>query len=119
MDSQTCKALFRKRAAVNARMMHIKKYIDSLQDTVDVDYVYVRLKLLEKLWEEYSAVEDQLGYNDDYEMQQHRLDGGAFKETYCELRARIDRIISEDRLARDFTSAESPIPRALHKIATF
>jgi hypothetical protein len=119
MDSQTPKALVRKRAAVNARMMHIKKYIDSLQDTVDVDDVNVRLQLLEKLWKEYSVVEDQLGYNDDDEMQQHRLDRGAFTETYCELRARIDRITSEDRRARDVTSAESQTPRALHKIATF
>jgi hypothetical protein len=36
-------------------------------------------------------------------------------ETYCELRARIDRIISEDRRARDVSSAESQKPRATHE----
>ena len=55
--------------------------------------VNVRLQLLEKLWEEYNTVQDQLEYNDDDETQQHELD----REAYCELRARVDRIISEDR----------------------
>jgi hypothetical protein len=41
MDSQTRKALVRKRGAVKAKMTHIKKYIDSLQDTVDVHEVNV------------------------------------------------------------------------------
>jgi len=49
MDSQTYKALVRKRAAVKARMTHIKKYIDSLPDTVDMHDVNVRLHLLEKV----------------------------------------------------------------------
>ena len=97
MDSQTCKALVRKRAAVKARMMHIKKYINNLEDSVDVHDVNVRLQLLEKEWEEYSVVQDQLEYNNDDEMQQHELDREAFTETYCKLRARIDGIISDDR----------------------
>ena len=48
-------------------MTHIKKYvyIEGLPDTVDMHDVYVRLQLLEKVWEEYSAVQDQLEYNDD------------------------------------------------------
>jgi hypothetical protein len=115
MDSQTRKALVRKRAAIKARMTHLKKYIDSLQDTVDVHDANVRLQLLEKVWEEYNAVQDQLEYNDDDETQQHELDREAFTETYCELRARIDRIISEDRRARDASLAESQAPRALHE----
>jgi hypothetical protein len=49
MDSQTRKALVRKQAAVKARMTHIKKYIDSLPDTVDVHDVNVRLQLLQKV----------------------------------------------------------------------
>ena len=52
-------------------------------------------------------------YCDD-EMQQHELDREAFAETYCELKARIDRMISEDRRARDVSSAESQKPRATH-----
>ena len=95
-------------------MMHIKKYIDSLLDTVDVHDVNVRLQLLEKVWEEYNAVQDQLEYNDD-ETQQHELDRETFTETYCELRARINRIISEDRRARDVSSAELQKPRATHE----
>jgi hypothetical protein len=43
-------------------MTHIKKYIDSLQDTVGVHYVNFRLQLLEKVWEEYNAVRDQLQF---------------------------------------------------------
>jgi DNA repair ATPase RecN len=74
MNSNTCKTLVRKRAAVNARMTHIKKYIDSLQDTVDMHDVNVRLQLLEKVWKEYNTVQDQLEYNDDDETQQHELD---------------------------------------------
>jgi len=115
MDSQTRKALVRKRAAVKARMTHIKKYIDSLPDTVDVHDVNVRLQLLEKVWEEYNAVQDQLEYNDDDETQQHELDREAFTETYCELRARVDRIISEDRRARDVSSAEIQKPRGMRE----
>jgi hypothetical protein len=108
MDFQTRKALRRKRAAVNTRMTRIKKCIDGLQDTVDMRDVNVRLHKLEKLWEEYSAVQDQLGRDDDdEEMQHHELDREAFTETYCKLRARIDRIILEDRRARDVSSAES------------
>ena len=114
MDSQTHKALVRKRAAVKARMTHIKKYIDSLLDTIDMHDVNVRLQLLEKAWEEYNAVQDQLEYNDD-ETQQHELDREAVTETYSELRARIDRMISEDRQARDVSSADSQKPRAMHK----
>jgi hypothetical protein len=60
MDSQTHNALVRKQASVKARMTHIKKYIDSLPDTVDMHDVNVRLQLLEKVWEEYNAVQDQL-----------------------------------------------------------
>jgi hypothetical protein len=50
MDSQTRKALVRKRAALKARMTHIKKYVDILPDTVDMHDVNVRLQLLEKVW---------------------------------------------------------------------
>lgn len=88
-------------------MTHIKKYIKSLQDTVDVHYVNVRLQLLEKVWEENNIVEYQLEYNDDdnnNEMQQHELDREAFTVTYCELRVRTDRIISDDTEARDLFS---------------
>jgi len=62
--------------------------------------------LLEKAWEEYNAVQNQLEYNNNNETQQHELDREAVTETYCELRARIDRIISEDRQARDVSSSE-------------
>jgi len=96
-------------------MTHVKKYIDSLQDTVDTHDANVRLQLLEKVREEYNAVQDQLGYNDDGEMQQHELDREAFTETYCEMRAAIDRIISEDRRARAVSSAESQKPRATYE----
>jgi hypothetical protein len=57
VDSQTRKVLVRKRAAFQARMTHIKKYIDSLQDTVDMYDVNFRLQLLAKVWEEYNAVQ--------------------------------------------------------------
>jgi hypothetical protein len=73
MDSQTHKALVKKRAAIKARTTHIKKYIDSLQDTVHVHDVNVRLQLLEKVCEEHNAVQDQLEYDDDDETQQHEL----------------------------------------------
>jgi len=96
MDSQTRKTLVRKRGAVKAKMTHIKKYIESLPDTLDMHDANVRLQLLEKVWEEYNAVQDQLECNDD-ETQQHKLDREAFTEIYCELKARINRIISEDR----------------------
>jgi len=115
MDSQTRKALVRKRAAVKTRMTHIKKYVDSLPETVDMHDVNVRLQLLEKTWEEYNTVQDQLEYNDDHETQQRSLDTEAVTETYCELRARIDRIISEDRQARDVSLAESETPGATHE----
>jgi hypothetical protein len=86
--------------------------------------------LLEKAWEEYSAVQDRLEYDDDDddgggggdeddddddERQQPELDREAVTETYCELRARIDRMISEDRLTRDVSSAELQKPRAMHE----
>jgi hypothetical protein len=77
--------------------------------------VNVRLQLFEKVWEEYNAVQDQLKYNDDDETQQHDLDRKAVTKTYCEMRARIDRIISKDRRARDVGSAESQKPRATYK----
>ena len=115
MDSQTRKALVRKRAAVKARMTHIKKYVDSLPETVDMHDVNVRLQLLEKVWEEYNAVQDPLEYNGDDETQQHELDREAVTETYCELRARTDRIILEGRQARDVSLAESQTPRATHE----
>ena len=43
MDSQTRKALVRKRAAVKAKMTRIKKYTDSLPGTVDMHDVNVKL----------------------------------------------------------------------------
>ena len=106
MDSQTRKALIRKRAAVKAKMTNIKKYIDSLPDIVDMHDVNVRLQLLEKVWDEYNAVQDQLEYIEDDENQQNGLDREALTETYCEMTARIDRMSSEDRRARDDSSAE-------------
>jgi hypothetical protein len=70
------------------------------------------------VWEEYNAIQDQLQYyyydDDDDETQQHELDREAFTETHCELKARIDRMISEDRRARVISSAESQKPRATH-----
>jgi hypothetical protein len=84
MDSQTRKTLVRKRAAVKARVTQIKKYIDNLQENVDVHNVNVRLHLLEKAWEEYSAIQDQLEYEDDDETQEHVLDREVFTETYCD-----------------------------------
>ena len=95
--------------------MHIKKYINSLPDTVDMHDINVRIQLSEKAWEKYSAVQDQLQYNDDGEPQQHELDREAVTETYCELRARTDRMVSEDRQARDVSSAESQKPRAMQQ----
>jgi len=71
--------------------------------------------MLEKAWEEYNAVQDQLEYNDDDETQQRELEMEAATETYCELRARIDRMISEDRQARDVSLADSQKPRAMHE----
>jgi hypothetical protein len=52
-------------------MTHVKKYIDSLQDTVDMHDVNVRLQLSEKVWKEYNALQDQLEYSD--ETQQHEI----------------------------------------------
>jgi len=116
MDSLTRKALVIKRTAVKARMTHIKKYVDSLPETVDMHDLNVRLQLLKKAWEEYNAVQDRLEYNDDDdETQQHELDREAVTEIYCELTARIDRIISEDRQARDVSVAESQKPRTTHE----
>ena len=63
-------------------MTHIKKYVDNLPETVDMHDVNVRLQLLEKVWEEYSAVQDQLEDDDDYETQQHELDREAVTVTY-------------------------------------
>jgi hypothetical protein len=115
MDSQTCKTLVRKRAAVKARVTQIKEYIDNLHENVDVHNVNVRLQLSEKVWEEYNTVQDQLEYDDDDdETQQHVLDREVFTETYCELRTRIDRIIADDRRAGEASSADSQTPRALH-----
>ena len=114
MDSVTRKALIRKRAKFKAKMTHIKKYTESLPDTVDIHDVNVRLQMLEEVWEEYNTVQDQLEYNDDDVTQQHELDREAVTETYCELKARIDRMLSEDRRARDVSSAESQKPRATH-----
>jgi len=101
-------------------MTHIKKYIDSFQDTVDVHDVNFRLQL-EKVWEEYNAAQDQLECNDDDddETQQHELDREAFTETYCELRARINGVISEDRRAEAVSSAESQMPTAPHENCNF
>jgi hypothetical protein len=115
IDSQTRKKLVRKRAAIKATMTHIKKYINSLPDAVDIHDENVRLQLLGKQWEEYSAVQDQLEYSDDDETQQHELDREAVTETYCELRARIDRIIPEDRRATDVISAELQKLKGTHE----
>jgi hypothetical protein len=113
MDFQTCKALVRRRAGVKARVTQIKKYIDTSQENVDVHNVNVRLQLLQKVWEEYNAVLDQLEYEDDDETQQNALDREVFTQTYCELRARIDRIIADDRRAGEVSSADSQMPRGL------
>jgi hypothetical protein len=48
-------------------------------------------------------------------MQQHELDRKTVIETYFELRARIDRMIAEDRQARDVSSAELQKLRATHE----
>jgi hypothetical protein len=67
-------------------------------------------------------VQDQLQCNDnddDDEMQQYELDREACTETYCELRARVDRIISEDRRAGDVSSSETQTPRAPHENIKF
>ena len=60
VDSQTRKALVRKRAAVKTKMTKIKKYIDNLPYTVDMHDITVRLQLLERVWKEYSAMQDQM-----------------------------------------------------------
>jgi len=52
MNSQTWKALMRKRVAVKGRVTQIKKYFDNLQGNVDVHNANVRLQLLVKAWEE-------------------------------------------------------------------
>jgi len=49
------------------------------------------------------------------EMQQHELDTVAFTETYSELRASINRIIADDRLAGEVSSAKSQMPRSLEE----
>jgi hypothetical protein len=66
------------------------------------------------LWEQYNAVQDQLEYEDDDGTQQHVQDREVFTETYCELRARIDRIVADDRRTGEVSSADSQTPRALH-----
>ena len=99
-------------------MTHIKKYIDSLQKSVGLHRVNVRLNVLEKVWEEYNDAQDQLEYNDDDdddETQQYEFDRDAFRETYYELSARIDRIISDDRRARSVSSADSRASGAPHE----
>ena len=68
---------------------------------MDLHDITHRLQLLERVWEEYSATQDQLEYQDDNKIQQHELDRETFTETYCELKARIERMISEDRQAKD------------------
>jgi hypothetical protein len=87
MDSQTRKSLVRKRAAIKARMTHIKKYIDNLVDVVDMHDLNIGLQLLERVWEEYNTVQDQLEFTDDDETQQHELDRETVTATYCELKA--------------------------------
>ena len=49
------------------------------------------------------------------EMQEHELDMEAFTETYGELRARINRIIADDRLAGEVSSVKSQMPRSLQE----
>jgi hypothetical protein len=49
------------------------------------------------------------------EMQQHELDTEEFTETCGELRARINRIIADDRLAGEVSSAKSQMPRSLQQ----
>jgi len=66
------------------------------------------------VWKECTTAQYQLEYNDD-EMQQHELDREEVTETYCELRARTDRIISKDRRVRDVSSAETQKPTAAHE----
>ena len=44
---------------------------------------------------------------------QHEMDIEAFTETYGELRARINRIIADDRLGGEVSSATSQMPRSL------
>jgi hypothetical protein len=68
--------------------------------------------MLDDRWEECNAVQGQL---DDDETQQLELDREAFTEAYCELRARIDRINSDDRQARDVSSAELQKLREKHE----
>jgi hypothetical protein len=92
--------------------------LPTFQENVDVHNVNVRLKLLGKVWKEYNAVQDQLEYDDDDdddddETQQHELDRVAFTETYCELRARIYRIIADDRKAGEVR--QNQMPRTLHE----
>ena len=45
-------------------------------------------------------------------MQQHEPDRETFTKTYCELKARIERMISEDRQAKDIKLAELQKHRA-------
>jgi hypothetical protein len=70
--------------------------------------INVSLQLLEKVWEEYNTVQDQLEYDDDDdddddETHQHEQDRETVMEKYCELRAKIDRMILEDRQAKDLS----------------
>jgi hypothetical protein len=50
------------------------------------------------------------------EMLQHELDTEAFTETYGELRARISRIIADDRLGGEVSSAKSRMPITTRKL---
>jgi len=88
-------------------MTHIKKYIDNLPYTVDKHDITVRLEFLERVWQEHNVTQDQLEYQDDDETEQHELDRETFTETYCELKARIERFISQDREAKDVKLTES------------
>ena len=47
-----------------------------------------------------------------FKMQEHELDTESFAETHGELRARINRIIADDRLAGEVSSARSQMPRS-------
>jgi len=48
----------RKTAVAKVKVTHIKKYINSMQESVDLHHVNVRLQVLENVWEEYNAVQD-------------------------------------------------------------
>jgi hypothetical protein len=119
MDSHTRKEVPRKRPAVKARVTQNKKYFDNLQEYVDVHNVNVRLQLVQKVWEEKNAVQNQLQYNDGDETQQYGLHRKVFTEIYCDLTARIARLIEDDRRAGEVSSEESQTPRLLHENSNF